>query len=102
MAQFRERFALDLTDALTRDAEFTTHFFERARMTVFKAKRSVMTLRSRLPALERFRELLLEHGEAGCIGRNATAASSSMKSPNCESSSSPIGVSRLTGSCEIF
>ena len=25
-----------------------------------------------------------------------------MKSPRCESSSSPIGVSRLTGSCETF
>ena len=38
MAQFRERLALDLADALTRDAEFTAHFFERARMAIFKAE----------------------------------------------------------------
>ena len=71
MAQFRERLALDLTDALTRDAEFATHLFERARMTVFKAETQRDDLALTLcQALERFRELLLEHGEAGCIGRN--------------------------------
>mgnify|MGYP007081500513 CR=1 FL=1 len=71
MAQFRERLALDLTDALTRDAEFATHFFERARMTVFKAETQRDDLALTLcQALERFRELLLEHGEAGCIRRN--------------------------------
>ena len=31
-----------------------------------------------------------------------TASESSMKSPRCESSSSPIGVSSDTGSCDTF
>ena len=38
MAQLGERLALDLADALTRDAKLAADFLERARMAVFQAE----------------------------------------------------------------
>ena len=60
-----------------------------------------MTLRSRSARPSSTLESCSCSIEKLAASGGTTAASSSMKSPSWESSSSPIGVSRLTGSCEM-
>ena len=71
MAQLRQRLALDLTDALARDAELAPHFLKGARMPILQPEAQADDLALALcQAVEHLAELLLEHAEAGCIGRD--------------------------------
>ena len=71
MAQLRKRLRLDLTDALTRDAELAPDFLKCARMTVFETETQADDLALALcEAVQHLCELLLQHREAGSIGRN--------------------------------
>src|SRR5665647_2662126 len=67
-----------------------------------RPKRSSMTLRSRCVSVLRTRLSSSFCMISLTASTGIVASSSSMKSPSCESSSSPIGVSRLTGSWLIL
>ena len=102
MAELGQGLGLDLADALARDTKLAADFLERAGMSVDKSKAQLNNLALTIgKRVEHLGELLLQHGEAGGIGRNDGLGVLD-KVASWESSSSPIGVSSDTGSCEIF
>ena len=71
MAELGQSLGLDLADALARDAKLAADFLERTGMSVDKAKAQLDNLALTIgKRVEHLGELLLQHGEAGCIGRN--------------------------------
>ena len=71
MAELGQGLGLDLADTLARDAKLATDFLERAGMPVDKAKAQLDNLALTIgKRVEHLSELLLQHGEAGGIGRN--------------------------------
>ena len=71
MTKFRKRLAFYLTNTLAGNTEFTTDFLQGAGMSIFQSETKgddlALTLRK---TIEDLPKLLLEHGEAGRIGRN--------------------------------
>ena len=71
MAELGQGLGLDLADALARDAKLAADFLERAGMSVDKSKAQLNNLALTIgKRVEHLGELLLQHGEAGGIGRN--------------------------------
>ena len=103
MPQFSQGLGFDLADALAGDCEVLTNFLER----VFgsgrpKPKRILITFSSRGVSVARTSSVISRRFEATTASAGFRIDLSSMKSPRCESSSSPIGVSSEIGSCAIF
>ena len=100
--QLGQRLGFDLADALAGDAELPADLFEGARLLAVKAETQLddlaLTVREALEDLRQLLPLMI----SSTASTGVTASSSSMKSPSCESSSSPTGVSRLTGSWLIL
>ncbi len=70
MPHLADGLGLDLADALARDVEHATDFFERARVAVAQAEAQAKhPLFAFSQRLEYFLELLLEHGKRGRIDR---------------------------------
>ena len=69
--QPREGLALDLADALARDAELSADLLERARMAVLEPEAQADDLAlSFCKSVEHLAQLLLKHGEACSVGRH--------------------------------
>ena len=103
MAQFAERLGLDLADALAGDGEVLADLFERVLQPVGPSpKRILMTFSSRGVSVFSTSSVISRRFEVTTASAGFRIDLSSMKSPRCESSSSPIGVSSEIGSCAIF
>ena len=71
VAELGQGLGLDLADTLARDAKLAADFLERTGMSVDKAKAQLDNLALTIgKRVEHLGELLLQHGEAGSIGRN--------------------------------
>lgn len=71
MTELGQGLGLDLADTLARDAKLAADFLECTGMSVDKAKAQLDNLALTIgKRIEHLGELLLQHGEAGGIGRN--------------------------------
>ena len=102
MAQLAQSLRFDLADALAGDGEGLADFFEGVLAAIFEAKAHLDDFFfARRKGAKHLRGLVVEVDvDDGLGGRDDCL--SSMKSPRCESSSSPMGVSSEMGSLAIF
>ena len=96
--QLGHRLGLDLADALAGEAELLADLLQRARLPVLEAEAQLDDLALALASAGRATWLSSSLCMISLTASSGTmASSSSMKSPSCESPSSPTGLSRLTG-----
>src|SRR5260364_68604 len=102
MTRFTHRLGFNLTNPLARDIKLLADFFERIVCTHLNTEAHPQYFRfARGKRLEQFLHSILRPA-CNAASAGATVWVSSMKSPRCESSSSPIGVSIEIGSFAIF